>query len=159
MEQIIGFINEYGLETVLAALLINLLTALIKWPIKKCANKLNDKTKVTRFIVFLPVLLGFGVTFLYEEFLGTGFLFDKSFVTMWLTSSSLSLTFYAIVEKLFFGKSSSTQEHKESAELIEEIKEGTDNYFENQGEKSEEQSSIKILLKGKSDEKIKTQEK
>ena len=55
MEQILEMITTYGLETVAIALIINVLTGFVKMPIKSLANKLKDYTKVTRFIVFLPV--------------------------------------------------------------------------------------------------------
>ena len=54
-EYIIELIKTYGIEPVLLALLINILTGLIKIPIKKLADKLKDSSKVTRFIVFLPI--------------------------------------------------------------------------------------------------------
>ena len=104
MEQILEMITIYGLETVVIALLINIFTGLVKIPIKLLANKLKDYTKVTRFIVFLPIGFGFLLSFLYAKFMIGGFSFDREFITMWLTSSSLSLTFYAIFEKLFPSK-------------------------------------------------------
>ena len=104
MEQIIEIISTYSLEVVIIALLTNGLTALVKIPIKYWANKLDNYTKVTRFIVFLPIGFGFLLSFLYAQFLAGGFNFDRAFITMWLTSSSLSLTFYAIFEKMFPSK-------------------------------------------------------
>ena len=62
----IELITKYGLETVALALIINLLTGVIKLPIKKLATRLKDSSKLTRFIVFLPILLGFGITCLYR---------------------------------------------------------------------------------------------
>lgn len=59
MEQILEMVTTYGLETVVIALLVNLLTGLVKMPIKAWANKLKDYTKVKRFIVFLPIGFGF----------------------------------------------------------------------------------------------------
>ena len=65
MEQILEMIRIYGLETVVIALLVNIFTGIAKMPIKSLASKLKDYTKVTRFIVFLPVLFGFLFSFLY----------------------------------------------------------------------------------------------
>lgn len=101
MEEIIKAISEYGLESVLIALAINLLTGFIKLPLKKLAGRLEDSTKATRFIVFLPIIFGFALSALYVQFFDGGFKFDQAFITLWVTSSSLSLTFYAIFEKLF----------------------------------------------------------
>ena len=55
MEEILDIIAKYGLETVIIALVINLATGVVKLPIKAWASKLEDRTKVTRFIVFLPL--------------------------------------------------------------------------------------------------------
>ena len=101
MEEIMEAIGQYGLETVLIALLINILTGLIKIPLKKWAERLEDSSKATRFIVFLPIVFGFALSALYVQFFGGGFAFDEPFVTLWVASSSLSLTFYAIFEKMF----------------------------------------------------------
>lgn len=101
MEEIIKAISEYGLESVVIALAINLLTGLIKLPLKKFAGRLEDSTKATRFIVFLPIIFGFALSALYVQFFNGGFKFNQPFITLCVTSSSLSLTFYAIFEKLF----------------------------------------------------------
>lgn len=124
MEQILEIINIYGLETVVIALLVNMITGLAKIPIKSLANKLNDYTKLTRFIVFLPIGFGFLLSFLYLKFIVGVFNFDRAFITMWLTSSSLSLTFYAIFEKLFPSKKKmlSDCEIKTSETILENIR-------------------------------------
>ena len=75
-EQIMSVIAEYGLETVLLALLINILTGLIKLPVKAAARKMEDGTKLTRFLVFLPILLGFVLTLLDRLLLAGGLRFD-----------------------------------------------------------------------------------
>lgn len=125
MEQIFEIITSYGLETVIISLLINVLTGVIKSPIKKIASKFANPTKITRFIVFMPIALGFAVTFLYEEFVLNSFDFNKEFITLWLTSSSLSLTFYAIFEKFFPSRKKllSDSEIKTSETILENIKE------------------------------------
>ena len=84
MEQIIEIITKYGLETVIIALIINLLTGLIKMPIKALASRAKESSKITRFIVFLPILLGFGVTYCYFQFIIKGFAFDRVFITQWI---------------------------------------------------------------------------
>ena len=149
-EYIINLITTYGIEAVLLALLINVLTGLIKLPIKKMANKLDDSSKVTRFIVFLPILLGFGVTYLYYYFFMNGFVFNNSFITLWVTSTSLSLTFYAVFEKLFpskknIEKNCEIQTTKKILNLIDEfIKD-----VSNKENVVDEETSKKIILKRK----------
>ena len=104
MQQILEMVTFYGLEAVILAMIVCILTGILKMPIKALAMKLKDYTKVTRFIVFLPIALGFLMTFCYAYYCQGGFIFDKAFATLWLTSSSLSLTFYAIFEKVFPSK-------------------------------------------------------
>ena len=106
------------------ALLVNILTGLVKLPIKALADKLNDYTKVTRFIVFLPIGFGFLLSFLYVKYMVGTFSFNRAFATMWLTASSLSLTFYAIFEKLFPSKKKllSDCEIKTSETILANIK-------------------------------------
>lgn len=169
MEQIIDIINEYGLETVIIALLINLLTGLIKMPIKAWAKKFEDSTKITRFIVFMPVLFGLGLTFCYAKFVVGNYAFDKEFITLWLTASSLSLTFYAIFEKIFPSKTKLLEncEIETSEKILENIKQLMEKFLsqetpeeneENQENAPEAQTESvevktdKIILRGKINE-------
>ena len=167
MEQILEMVTTYGLETVVIALLVNLLTGLVKMPIKAWANKLKDYTKVTRFIVFLPIGFGFLLSFLYAKFMAGGFKFDQTFVSLWLTSSSLSLMFYAIFEKLFPSKKKALTdcEIKTSESILENIKQLVEKVLpsekveeeKNELEKIEVQNEVKqekvvankIVLRGK----------
>ena len=64
-EKIVSLITDYGLEAVVLGLAINVLTGLIKLPIKAFAKKLEDGSKLTRYLVFLPVILGFCLTLGY----------------------------------------------------------------------------------------------
>ena len=173
VEQILEMITTYGLETVAIALIINVLTGFVKMPIKSLANKLKDYTKVTRFIVFLPVGFGFFISYLYVKFIKGAFNFDRDFVTLWLTSSSLSLTFYAIFEKLFPSKKKifNESEIKASEKILTDIKQILDETL-NKGavekgetvapeeetsmntETAEELKENKIILRGKSNAEI-----
>lgn len=171
MKQILGIITNYGLETVAIALLINVLTCLVKMPIKFLANKVKDYTKVTRFIVFLPIGLGFLLSFLYVEFIGAGFNFDRIFATMWFTSSGFSLAFYSIFENLFPSKKKilSDCEIKTSEAILANIKqlieenahkvpiETTLEKLEVKNvEKESENVQNKIILKGKAKVEVNT---
>ena len=121
-EFFVEVIMKYGIESVVLALIINLLTGIIKIPIKKSAKKLSDSSKVTRFIVFLPILLGYLISLLYYEVILDGFIFDEGFVTLWVTSTSLSLTIYAVIENLFPKKKKQQEEdYIKSTENILEI--------------------------------------
>ena len=162
MEQILEIINTYGLETVVIALAVNICTGLIKMPIKALARKLRDYTKVTRLIVFIPIILGFLFSFCYEKYIQNSYIFDRAFITLWLTSSSLSLTFYAIFEKLFPSKKKllTESEIKTSETILENIKqliEGilskedeikTDLKERNNNENTEKIQKNKIILRG-----------
>lgn len=100
---ILNAIMNYGLETLVIAIIINILTAIIKIPIKKLANKRDDRGAVIKkYITFLPVTLGFVLAVAYTFlFVSRISIFNNEFVVLWLTSSSLSLALYAIFEKFF----------------------------------------------------------
>lgn len=169
MEQILEMIKTYGLETVLIALIVNIFTGLAKMPIKYLASKLKDYTRVTRFVVFLPILFGFLFSFLYVRFIEGTFNFDREFITMWLTSSSLSLTFYAIFEKLFPSKKKilSDCEIKTSESILETIKQLVENTLQGDVEnhdlkkivainkiEKEEVMDNKIVLRGRGNAEV-----
>ncbi len=166
MEEIMEAIGQYGLETVLIALLINILTGLIKIPLKKWAGRLEDSSKATRFIVFLPIVFGFVLSALYMQFFGDGFAFDEPFVSLWVASGSLSLTFYAIFEKMFPKKQKTLSEEELAAnqavldgiqEAVEQTtnkQEGVELSAETEPEHTEESAAqapikTKIILRGK----------
>ena len=165
--QVLNIIANYGLETVCIALAVNLCTAVIKLPVKALAHKLKDGSRITRFIVFLPVLLGLTFTVIYSKYIAHTPVFDKSFTTLWLTSSSLSLTFYAIFEKQKKKKNQTAlpAETEESRELIEDIRAAMDKLNgkaeENPNGNAEQSSEEfgKIILRGKNDEKNDAEEK
>ena len=100
-EQILQLIADYGLEATVIALVINVLTGIIKLPIKLLASKMQDGSQLTKYLVFLPILLGFAVTMGYMWLMYKNIAFDYKFISMWLSGSSLSLSLYAIFEKIF----------------------------------------------------------
>ncbi len=169
MDQIADTIAKYGLETVLIAVMITVLTGLIKWPIKALAKRLNDYTKVTRFIVFLPIVLGFFLTFCYAKFVRNAFSFDRAFVTLWLTASSLSLTMYAIYEKMVPGKKdpAAVGEMETSATILEGIGQIADAVLSEESPdvtadtaglpETDNKPSDKIILRGKTGGDVKTE--
>lgn len=123
-EQILQAVATYGLETVVIALAVNILTGIIKLPIKAGARKMKDGSSVTRFIVFLPILLAAGLTLGYGYLTNGSWAIDKERITIWLTASSLSLSIYAIFEKLVPSKRKilESYEIEENKKLIETIK-------------------------------------
>ncbi len=166
MEVILETITQYGLETVIIALLINILTGLFKLPIKKLAGKLEDYTKISRFIVFLPIAFGFGLTICYEEFILHTFSFNREFYTLWITSSSLSLTFFAIFEKIFPSKKKMmTASEKKTTEyvlgqiqnFVQSIMTSKESIAKNKKDQdvaTEKLSESKIVLKGNANNTI-----
>lgn len=165
MEQILELVKDYGLETVVIALLVNLVVGVVKMPIKVLAGKLKDYTKITRFIVFLPLIFGFLFSFCYAYFIQQAYSFNKEFVTLWLTSSSLSLTFYAIFEKIFPSRKKilSEAEIKASETILEKIKQFIDPALLNTEEQAskgkvqqerKEENINKIILRGYSDAQV-----
>jgi hypothetical protein len=130
-EKILGLITEYGLEAMIIAFGINVLTGLLKLPIKLWSKKLPDGTKLTRYLVFLPVFIGFGLTAGYEWIVHGTVEIGRTFVTMWVSASSLSMTFYAFWEKLFPTKERIIKEYEieENQKLLEQIKVWADEKF------------------------------
>lgn len=96
----IDFVLVYGLEPVMLALAINIVTGLIKLPLKAWAKKASDSSVYTRFLVFLPIVIGLGLTALYYFLFNGKVEINRQFVSLWLSSASLSLSFYAVFEKL-----------------------------------------------------------
>ena len=123
-EQILEMISMYGIETLTIALAINILTGIVKLPIKAIARKMKDGTTLTRWIVFLPVILAAGLTCGYARLKTGNWVFGDSEITIWLTASSLSLSIYAILEKMFPSKRKILEKHEvdENKKLIETIK-------------------------------------
>lgn len=157
-EIIIELIIKYGLEIVLIAITINLLTTIIKYPIKLLAKKTNDSSKITRFIVFIPILIGYVICYLYVKYTTNNFVFNNEFTRLWLTTSGLSITFYAVFEKLIFSKKKVLTNDdlnlvKESLNNLEKIlKEITPSI-------NEDKQINKLILRGKKNEKITSEEK
>ena len=75
-------VQNYGLDSVLIATAVCILTGLIKIPIKRLALKAKDSSKYTKYITFLPLLLGFGVTALYEYIMTKTVSFAGEFIAL-----------------------------------------------------------------------------
>ena len=87
--------QDHGLNSLIIAILVFILTAIVKMPLKKLAARSKDKSKYTRYITFLPLIISFGITILYEYILNGKVVFTEDILKLWLTSSSLSLAIYA----------------------------------------------------------------
>ena len=99
MQEVLKVISENNLETVVIALMVNVLTAIIKIPIKKLSLKSAIK-KYTGYIVFIPIVTAFILSVTYG-YLKTGLINVNDYViSLWLSSASLSLAVYAIIEKV-----------------------------------------------------------
>lgn len=103
MSEVIRLFSDYGAETVALAAIICALTEFLKIPLKKAGGK-NNKSFTERIIVFIPFSVGLVLTFLYFKIARPDLSNKKNFIELWLTASSLSLTFYAVVKKAFFVK-------------------------------------------------------
>ena len=118
MEILIDMVNEYGLNTVILAVIINVLTTIIKTPIKKIARKLEDSSSVTRFIVFIPIAIGFIITYLYNFLIYECVVLNQEFTNLYIRSTCLSLSFYAIFEKLFQSKKKKEESKIEASQEV-----------------------------------------
>lgn len=117
-------VQGYGFNSILIAVTVCILTGLIKMPIKNIAAKAKAPEKYTKYITFLPLILGFGITALYEYFIMKTVKISGDFITLWLTSSSLSLAIYAFIEKFIPSKKKilSIEEIRQNEELLNKIK-------------------------------------
>lgn len=168
-EKILQMITEYGLEAVILALGINVLTGLIKLPIKAWSKKLTDGTKLTRYLVFLPVFIGLLLTLAYAKVVYGRVDINRAFVTLWVSSSSLSLTFYAFWEKLFPTKERILKDYEIEAnkQLLEKLRalagvtEGEEPENEAPGEAITEETGEtkrRIILRGRKHEEAEIKE-
>lgn len=98
MELILQAIQEHGLETVVIAVIVTMLTGAIKLPIKYLAQKYENLSGITKYITFLPIILGFAVYALYLAVVDE-FIANEVYLTTSLTVGSLSLAIYAFIEK------------------------------------------------------------
>ena len=125
MDKLIALLSDDGGITAIAALATVILTGIIKLPLKKLAEKFTCAKKITRFIVFLPLVTGFGMTTLINFLLTGQSHFDAQFFMKWLSAVSLSLAIYAFWEKYVpsvkkFLTVSGIQENKVAVEKIKE---------------------------------------
>lgn len=104
MEEFLNLIKQHQLETIFLALLVNFLTSIFKRPIKALVKNSKNRTNITRFIVFLPIIIGFGVVYAYRYFIFQKVQFDDGFIRQWITATGLSLSIYALVEKFIPSK-------------------------------------------------------
>lgn len=126
MEAILNFLRQEDAAVVVLAILINLLTGLIKLPLKKLAARAEEPARYTRYLTFLPVILGFFVSVGYDLLFGRGrFTFDEALCETWLASSGLSLAIYAFAEKFIPSRKKilSEEEAKANGALVEALKE------------------------------------
>ncbi len=132
MDKLIALLSDDGGITAIAALATVILTGIIKLPLKKLAEKFTCAKKITRFIVFLPLVTGFGMTTLINSLLTGQSHFDAQFFMKWLSAVSLSLAIYAFWEKFVpsekkFLTETEIQANKEAVEKIKESLEESQN--------------------------------
>ncbi len=122
--EVIEWIVNSKLDSVVIAIITSLLTGIIKIPIKKLAQKTTVSEKITKFITFLPLVLAFGITVLRFYFFQKEIVFNETFYTKWLSAASLSLAIYAFWEKFVPSEKKilSTAEINANLDLIEGIK-------------------------------------
>lgn len=121
---IIQLITDYGVDTLVIALCAVVFTGLFKIPIKKLADKTKNSKKITRFVTFLPILIGFGLTVLSTYLFTKQVSFNKDFYVRWLSSVSLSLAIYAFWEKFVPSEKKilTEAEAKANKTAVEELK-------------------------------------
>ena len=155
-DNIVELIAQYGLETILIAVLINILSAIIKTPVKHFAKKTKNSTRITRFIVLVPIIIGFIVTLCYKRLIVCDESFGKEFVTLWLTSSSLSLTIYAVMEKMIPSKKSVLQDSEEAMteKIIDRLQSIADGVFNKESTREQEKEAATTEVDQKNEEQL-----
>lgn len=100
--EIFNIFKDYTLEVILIGLGAFLLTYLIKWPIKKATEKLdeNKRKAVNIVIIFIPLIISIIASILYygiaKNVWATFMVFDSAF-SSWI----ISLSLYAIVSRIW----------------------------------------------------------
>jgi len=97
-EFILDIVSAYGLEVIVIAIIINILTGFLKRPIKAYTRR--SGRNLNKYISFIPVVMGFtGATLYYGFTKGwTSLRVDEVF-SLAVGSASLSLAMFAIIEK------------------------------------------------------------
>lgn len=100
MEGVLKFIGSGGAEGAIVAAIITVLTALIKIPVKKYAQKQPIPERITRFIPIIPFALG-GILSLPVVWWQKGeIVFGESYFQLWLCSAGLSIALYSCYENI-----------------------------------------------------------
>lgn len=100
--EIFNIFKDYTLEVILIGLGAFLLTYIIKWPIKKATEKLdeNKRKAVNIVIIFIPLIISIIASILYygiaKNVWATFMVFDSAF-SSWI----ISLSLYAIVSRIW----------------------------------------------------------
>ena len=142
MKELLNQISLHGMPVILLALINNLLTAIIKKPIKNNLKKKNSNYhKFSKYLTFLPVIIGALLSIAYLYVINNTFSFNLLFINTWIKNTSLSLALYAFEEKFVPNeeKIMSQKEIKENLEVLESIKELVNEKTDNET----------IILKGK----------
>ena len=105
MEKFITDLITSNFYLIILSLFNNALTAIIKMPIKKILFKKVENSKIyTKYLTFLPIIIGFCITIIHFLLNKMDLEFNTSFVEFWVENSSLSLAFYAFEEKFMPNK-------------------------------------------------------
>ena len=100
--EIFNIFKDYTLEVILIGLSAFLLTYIIKWPIKKATEKLdeNKRKAVNIVIIFIPLIISIIASILYygiaKNVWASFMVFDSAF-SSWI----ISLSLYAIVSRIW----------------------------------------------------------
>jgi hypothetical protein len=97
-EVVIEILTAYGLEVIVIALVINILTNLLKQPVKAYSKRSGHN--LNKYISLIPVVLGLIGAALYYGF-SKGWVSVRAdeIASLAVSSASLSLAMFAIVEK------------------------------------------------------------
>lgn len=124
MEDLLLLLEYYGIDVLILGVIVSAITGIVKLPLKAWAQKSINPEKWTRFIVFLPIVLGFGLIALKTYLCNGGIKINTEFIKEWISSVSISLLIYAFWEKFIPSKKKilSEAEIEENRKVVDYIK-------------------------------------
>ena len=101
LENIISVISEFSYESLIIAFLVFILTMIIKYPIKKATNKMNETKRkaINSIFILIPLIMSFLISILYYRFIQSIWISITN-IKVVFSSWLLSLSIYNIYERI-----------------------------------------------------------
>ena len=101
LENVISVISEFSYESLIIAFLVFILTMIIKYPIKKATNKMNETKRkaINSIFILIPLIMSFLISILYYRFIQSIWISITN-IKVVFSSWLLSLSIYNIYERI-----------------------------------------------------------